>query len=238
MAIDASDTLYVTELGNNAIRKITPAGVVTTLAGSGAAARIDATGKAAAFNSPRGICLKDGTLYVADTTNQRIRKVTAAGVVTTLAGSGSYSFADGKGTAASFRNPSGIAAGPDGTLYVCDGNNYILRKLTPDGTVTTLAGKALEKGLVNGSGASVRFEYLHGLIVADGHLVVCDQVNSVLRAVTFAGAATTLAGDGTSGTTDGAAASAHFRQPRGVAQGPDGALYVADSLNNRIRVVK
>ncbi|MFK5890746.1 MAG: hypothetical protein QM486_08455, partial [Flavobacteriaceae bacterium] len=140
VAIDASGTIYVADTGNQRIRKITANGVVTTLAGS-TFDFADGTGTSAKFANPTGIAVDgSGTIYVADRNNQRIRKITAAGVVTTFAGSGTRSFADGTGTAAQFANPTGIAIDGSGTIYVADTNNNRIRKITTAGVVTTFAG--------------------------------------------------------------------------------------------------
>ena len=141
VAFDGDGNLYVADTANHTIRKVTPAGVVTTFAGSGSSGSDDGTGTAASFNYPRGVAVDgDGNLYVADTNNNTIRKVTPAGEVTTFAGSGSYGSDDGTGTAASFANPRGVAVDGDGNLYVADTNNNTIRKVTPAGVVTTFAG--------------------------------------------------------------------------------------------------
>lgn len=130
LAVDSTGTLYVADTLNNRIRKVTTAGVVTTVAGSGSASFADGTGTAAAFNNPWALAVAaDNTLYVADTNNNRIRKITPAGVVTTIAGSGAAGYADGVGDAAQFNKPAGIAIGSDGRLYVTDKDNHRLRVL-------------------------------------------------------------------------------------------------------------
>lgn len=130
LAVDSSGVIYVADTLGNRIRKINPAGDVTTLAGSGTAGFANGTGTAAQFNNPWAVAVAaDGTVYVADTNNDRIRKVTASGVVTTFAGSGVAGFADGAGDAAQFNKPAGIAIGSDGRLYVTDKDNHRLRVL-------------------------------------------------------------------------------------------------------------
>jgi DNA-binding beta-propeller fold protein YncE len=142
LAVDATGSVYVADYGNNRIRKISSTGVITTVAGS-TAGNADGTGAAAKFNGPRALVLDaSGTnLYVADANNNTIRKVVlATGSVTTLAGSGQPAFADGNGTAAAFNHPSGIAIDATGNLYVADAANNLLRKVTPAGVVTSVAG--------------------------------------------------------------------------------------------------
>jgi sugar lactone lactonase YvrE len=152
LAVDGSGNVYVADRGNHAIRKITPAGVVTTLAGSGTAAFTDGTGTGAAFNQPVAIVLDtSGNLYVAESENHAIRKVTPTGVVTTVAGTGTAGSADGTGTAASFWYPKGLALDGSGNLYVADQYNHTIRKITPAGVVTTVVGKAGVKGFEAGS---------------------------------------------------------------------------------------
>ncbi len=140
VAVDATGNVYVADFNNNLIRKITAAGVVTTLAGS-TASKANGTGTAASFNGPRGVAVDvAGNVYVADANNNLIRKITPAGVVTTLAGNGSIGNADGAGTAASFYYPAGIAVDAAGNVYVADANNNLIRKITPAGTVSSVAG--------------------------------------------------------------------------------------------------
>jgi hypothetical protein len=142
IAIDAAGNLYVADNGNNLIRKITPAGVVTTFAGSGTAGSANGTGTAASFNSPFGIAVDAaGNVYVADSGNNLIRKITPAGAVSTLAGSGSKGTLNATGASASFNTPSGIAVDTQGNVYVADENNNLIRQITPAGVVTTLASR-------------------------------------------------------------------------------------------------
>jgi DNA-binding beta-propeller fold protein YncE len=144
IAIDRAGNLYVADEGNSNIRKITPAGVVSTLAGSaGQAGSEDGRGTAARFGAPRSLAVDAaGTVYVADTDNHTIRTVTAAGIVSTLAGrAGQAGFADGAGSVARFSEPRGIAVDAAGTIYVADTGNAAIREITPDGVVTTLTGR-------------------------------------------------------------------------------------------------
>jgi sugar lactone lactonase YvrE len=242
VAVGPDGTIYIADMYNNLIRKVTPQGVVTTLAGSGSAGFVDASGVAASFNFPRGIALgPDGNIYVADTDNHRIRKVTPEGVVTSLAGSGTQTFADGTGTGASFNLPNGLTIGPDGNIYVADTDNHRIRKLTPQGVVTTLAGSGTATVLgdnPDGTGTNASFCVPRGLVIGkDGNIYVADSLNHRIRKVTPGGVVTTLAGSGSSGSLDGTGTNTRFRRPAGVAIGQDGSIYVADTLNNTIRKV-
>ena len=140
LALDHLGNLYVADTGNHAIRRIAPDGAVTTLAGSGSPGYVDGIGRAAQFNGPVGIAVDDaGIVYVADTYNDRIRRIAPDGTVTTLAGTGKPALFDGPGPAAAFDTPSALAVGHDGNLYIADTGNNAVRRLAPDGTVDTLA---------------------------------------------------------------------------------------------------
>jgi len=235
IAIDSAGNLYVTDTGNNLIRKITSAGVVTTFAGTGGSNySIDGTGTGASFGNPRGIVIDAaGTnMYVADTATYTIRKIViATGVVTTLAGSSTSGYNDATGSSARFTNPYGLAIGTDGTLYLAEQGNHVIRKITPGGTVSTLAG-VYGGGNANGTGDAAAFNQVSGIAMgADGVLYVADTGNNIIRKVTTAGVVTSLAGPGASGP----GSSATFNAPYGIAVGPDGAVYVSDTSANKIR---
>ena len=184
VAVDASGNVYVADGNNNMIRKITPAGVVTTLAGSPTPGRADGTGAAASFYGPTGVAVDaGGNLYVAERYNHTIRKITPAGVVTTLAGSGTTGKADGTGSAASFRNPSALAVDAGGNLYVADSSNSMIRKITPAGMVTTLAGSGTA-GRADGAGPAASFRSPLGVAVdTSGDLYVADTSNNMIRKI-------------------------------------------------------
>ena len=249
VAVDTSGTVYVADSGNNTIRKVTPAGVVTTLAGlagnnTGSA---DGTGSAARFNGPAGMAVDtNGNVYVADSGNNTIRKVTPSGVVTTLAGlAGSAGSADGTNSAARFNGPYGVAVDSAGNVYVADTYNDTIRKVTPVGTnwvVTTLAGLAGSSGSADGTNSAARFNYPAGVAVdSAGNLYVADYNNDTIRKVTPVGTnwvVTTLAGlAGNSGSADGTNSAARFNYPEGVAVDSAGNVYVADVYNDTIRKV-
>lgn len=238
VAVDASGTVYVADSSNNVIRKITPQGVVTTLAGSKASGSVDGVGPRASFNCPGGVAVDhSGNVYVADSSNHMIRKISAAGVVTTLAGSTTSGSMDGTGVAARFHYPTGVAVDPSGTVYVADYLNNKIRKITSGGVVTTLAGSAAT-GSADGTGASAFFHYPSGVAVdATGNIYVADSYNHMIRKITPAGQVTTLAGSTAGGFANGTERSASFSYPNGVAVDRYGDIYVADAGNNMIRKI-
>ena len=241
VTVDSSGNVFVADASNNTVRKVTALGVVTTLAGSaGSEGRTDATGSAARFTSPYSVAVDgSGNLYIADTFNHIIRKITSAGVVTTLAGASALGSADGIGTAAQFYQPRGISVDSSGNVYVADYGNNAIRKITPTGVVTTLAGAAGTQGSTDGSGTAARFKDPMG-VAADsaGNVYVADTANRTVRKISTAGTVTTLAGTaGTSGSTDGSGAAARFNEPRGVAVDATGTLYVTDFGSHTLRKV-
>ncbi len=189
IACDAAGNLYVVDSKNDTIRKITPAGQVTTLAGTaGVMGSADGSGAAASFDAPDGIaCDAAGNLYVADSGNDTIRKITLAGAVSTLAGKvGTAGSTDGSSTAARFNGPSGIACDAAGNLYVVDSNNCAIRKITPAGVVTTVAGKAGSVGSADGNAAAASFYNPQGIACDKaGNLYVVDTGNDAVRKITL-----------------------------------------------------
>ena len=145
-------------MGNNRIRIVTLAGDVSTLAGSGNPSFADGAGTNAAFNGPIGVILGNSLLYVADFSNHRIRAITAAGEVSTIAGSGAASFADGAGTIARFNYPQGVTVTSNGIIIVADRENHRIRSITPTGIVTTLAGST--RAFADGVGTNAAFKTL------------------------------------------------------------------------------
>jgi hypothetical protein len=249
VAVDGAGNVLVADRGNNTIRKITPAGVVTTLAGSaGSSGSADGTGAVARFSitymystGPGGIAVDGASnIFVADTNNNTIRKITPAGVVTTLAGTaGSDGSADGTGAAARFIDPSGVAVDGAGNVFVADFNNHTIRKITPGGVVTTIAGTAGWSGSADGTGSAARFNQPSGVAVdGAGNVLVADSGNNTIRKITPAGVVTTLAGTaGSLGSVDGTGAAARFASPSGVAVDGAGNVFVADNLYSTIRKI-
>ena len=216
-------------------------GGVTTLAGSSSRSFADGVGAASSFYYPWGVAVipSSGIIVVADYGNHRIRLVTPFGVVTTLAGSGSATFADGAGTAASFANPTGVAVIPSsGVVIVADQNNNRIRLVTPLGVVTTLAGSG-SNSFADGTGSLASFNIPSGVAVIplSGVVAVADMSNNRIRLVTPLGVVTTFAGS-IQGYADGTGAAASFSNPQGVAVNPlSGVIVVAEYSNNRIRLI-
>lgn len=235
--------LAVADSGTNSIRLITTDGVVSTLAGTftvdGGAA--DGQGAAASFRRPTGIARDAaGNLFVADSGNHTIRKITSSGDVSTYAGrAGVSGEVDGPAATATFTSPEGIAVDSSGAVYVSEPGSAVVRKISPSGMVTTLAGSAGSKGSVDGAGSAARFAYPAGLAVdASGVLYVGDSANHTVRKVQSDGSVTTLAGTpGVGGSVDGDLASATFTSPTGLAVGPAGDLYVVDWWEQTVRKI-
>ncbi len=271
MALDSAGNLYVADSGNNTIRQVAPAlspgqtnWVVGTIAGSPEnAGSADGTGSGALFSGPLGICVGGaGNLFVADGGNATIRQMTpsvSAGqtnwVVSTIAGSpGIAGAVDGTGAVARFNGPTAIAAAGAGSLYVADGGNSIIRKMTSalsagliEWTVTTIAGSAGIAGSSDGTGSAARFNNPGGLALDDGgNLYVTDSLNNTIRKITPTVSAgqtnwvvTTLAGSpGIAGCADGTGSAAQFYSPSGIAVDKAGNVYVADFANSTIRKMR
>ncbi len=242
VATDSADNVYVTDTTNNIIRKITPAGVVSTVAGTtGGSGSADGTGVLARFNHPAGVATDSAdNVYVADTTNNTIRKITSAGVVTTLAGSpGASGSTDGTGVAAHFKFPQGVATDSAGNVYVANAGNSTIRKITPAGVVSTLAGTADSVGSADGTGEAARFNHPTGIATdSAGNVYVTDTKNNTIRKITPAGVVSTLAGTaGSAGSADGTGAAASFNGPFGVATDNADNVYVTDTANNTLRKI-
>lgn len=241
MAKDAAGNIYVVDYYNHKIRKITPAGVVTTLAGSGSPGNAEGVGTAASFNFPTDIVIDAaGNIYITDSGNHKIRKITPGGAVSTFAGSGDWRPLgdDGLGTAASFDTPRGITIDPSGNLYVSDMMNRKIRKITPAGMVTTLAGNTKLMGSTDGQGATVSFSEPQGIAIdASGNVFMTDASIHKVRKITPAGVVSTFAGSGNMGSADGPGTSASFNNPRNITIDASGNLFIADLGNNKIRKI-
>lgn len=240
----AADTLghvFIADQNNHVIRIFdTNTNTVTTLAGSaGQSGSADGIGNAASFNEPLGICATpDGTAYVADTKNNKIRKVTLSGKVETIAGTGNYGSSNGAALSSTFGNPIGIEIDAAGNIYVADHLTNIIRKISANGFVSTVAGMAYIPGDADGTGTNAQFWRPYGLTIDhQGNILVADEWNHKIRKMTPQGVVTTLAGNGIQGLANGPASDAMFNYPWDVTLDDDGNVYVADGYNYVIRKI-
>jgi gliding motility-associated-like protein len=222
---DAAGNLYVGDGVNSSIRKITMAA--------------DVSSAATGIYQPYGVAADAlGNLFISQPFNHVILKITPGGVKTTFAGSGNRGALDGKGTAASFNGPTGLVADAAGNLYVADGGNSTIRKIAPDGTVSTFAGNKSAIGAIDGKGLNASFNFPNGLTIdVLGNIYVADTGNNLIRRITPDGVVTTVAGS-SSGKVNDIGKKAKFFAPLGVAVDALGNLFVADQGNNIIRKIQ
>lgn len=256
--VDLSGAIYVSDTSNHRIRKISPTGTVTTLAGSGVAGFSGDHGTAttARLSGPRGVFVdRYGTVFISDTSNHRIRKVTPGGIITTVAGNGKAGYAGdgGPATEARLYAPTTLYVDPLGTVYIADTYNHRIRKVTPDGMITTVAGDGFSFsngiGRFTGDGGAATSSSLNypSDVVLDpsGSLLIADAANHRIRKVAPGGVITTLVGDGFTnsdgsgryGRDGGVATAASLNFPRGLFLDESGDLHFADTSNKRIRKV-
>jgi sugar lactone lactonase YvrE len=247
LALDLDGNLYVADIGNYRIRKVTPAGEVSTYAGSGTySAHVedyqDGPALQTGLYSPQGLALDvAGNLYFTD--GDVVRKISTGGGILTLAGDalpvtgGGGGFADcDVGSCAKFDMPGQIAFDKAGNVYVADTVNQRIRKITPAGAVSTLAGSGVQ-GFADGTGADAMFDHPFGLVVdSKDNLYVADQNNRVIRKITLEGTVTTVAGQpGVAGNAQGVGSQAQFYVPSGLAIDKNDTIYIADYGNHNIR---
>ena len=249
IAIDKNGNLYTTEYGANIIRKITPDGMVSTLAGKDSVTgAVDGILSEARFNRPHGVAVDDQlNVYVTDMMNCTVRKITADGKVETIAGTPAlHEFKDGIGSIATFNKPEGIAVNSKGYLYIADTYNFIIREISPDGNVKTFAGKAGKAGHSDGTALQSRFNMPVGIAIdgkdniyiADADYDNKNHGNCTIRKISPEGEVTTLAGTpGLKGATDGKGKQARFNRPVGITVSEDGVVYVADTEGDVIRKI-
>jgi len=248
IAVAPGGVLYVADTGNHCIRMIAANGAVTTLAGDLGSAddislsygaitsvpvQFDGTGAAARFNGPSGITYAPaGHLYVSDTGNQIIRRVNLNGAVTTIAGkAGAWGSADGNGAEARFNTPMGLCIGADGNLYIADSMNHAIRRMTPQGAVTTFAGNPLEAGFKAGSRLQARFlEPTDVVAHPEGGFIICESFGNALFRLTADENVSLFAGDPETGPKS-------LAHPNSAACDADGNVYVADTFNQEVRLI-
>jgi sugar lactone lactonase YvrE len=236
LTIDPSGNLFVADAGDNLIREITPAGAVTTIAGSDTTGSVNAVGKASSFFDPLGVAVDaHDNVYVADAGNNLIRLIAQGGQVSTFAGT----LNTGSSTNLSpFNNPSGVAVDGTGNVFVANYLNNTIMKISPAGVVSTYAGVDTLKGANNGPAATATFYFPNSVAVdAADNVYVSDGVNNLIRKITPDGTVSTLAGNGLPGAVDSTGTKASFNYPAGLAVDAAGNVYVADSNNNLIRKI-
>lgn len=228
VVFDASGNLFVSETANNDIREITPAGIVSTFAGTGASGAVNGPGNTATFDSPYQITFDaSGNMYVADGGNMIIRKITPAGVVSTLAGTGTQGSTDGTTLTATFDTPFGVAVDGAGNVYVADRGNSTIRMISLTGQVTTYA-------VLDGSAAPLNNTGLGYLAIdASGNLYFGDS--NQIKIILPSGLVNVVAGSGAAGSANGTGAAAAFNKPVGIAVDALGNMYIGDAFNNSIR---
>jgi sugar lactone lactonase YvrE len=255
LAMDVKGNLYIADQKNQRIRVLTPDRTISTVAGSGPAGALggylDGPTNSARFADPIGLCVAaDGSLYVADSDNQRIRRIAPDGTVSTWAGSGAPvraigDYMDGPRETAQFSRPYDVAIDDQGNLYVADFFNNAIRRVGADGRVSTVAGNGLP-GYRDGSGSAAQLAFPNRLVLKGGNLYFTEghardmwemESGNRIRRITPAGRVTTVAGSGAAGYADGPAATAQFDSPMGVDMDARGNLYVADYLGHCIRII-
>ena len=242
LALSPSGAIGMSSTSAPSLRELALDGVVRTIAGTAIPhytdALVDGVGTAGSLGQPGGLVYgPDGSRYIPETLFDSIRVVSSAGAVTTLAGGAAQGFADGKGSAAKFYDPIAAAWLPDGALIVCDRNNALLRRVTSDGTVTTVAGQPGTAGVVDGKGSAARLSQPYGIARApNGSHLFVDRSGHLLRRVSADGTVTTIAGKGNlAGAIDGKGDVARFNEPCDVAVAPSGEAYTVECGSSRLR---
>ena len=252
VAVGPDGSLYIAGRGAQRIRRVGPDGIITTVAGNGTPGFSGDGGPATAaqLNYPNSVVVGlDGSLFISDEQNHRIRRIGPDGIITTVAGTGASGFAGGgfsgdggPATAAKLYTPSAVAVGPDGSLYIADTNNNRIRRVGPDGIITTVAGNSIYAGFSGDGGPATAAQLSsprHVAVGPDGSLYIADTNNSRFRRVAPDGIIATLAGTGVFGSSGdgGSATAAQLAGPEGIALEPDGSFYIVNAQVPRIRLV-
>ena len=248
VAFDASGNMYIADANNNRIRMVNTAGIISTFSGIGTAGYTGDGGQATAaeLHYPDGVAVDaSGNVYIADASNNRIRTVSTAGIISTFAGNGTagYTGDGGQATAATLNSPAGLALGASGNVYIADANNNAIRKISTAGIISTIAGGGSCGGSYCGDGGQATAAQLNspnGVAVdAAGNVYIVDYGNNRIRIVSTVGIISTFAGNGTAAYSGdgGQATTAELSLPFGVAFDAVGNVYIADYYNNRIRQV-
>ncbi|HEX4957270.1 MAG TPA: IPT/TIG domain-containing protein [Lacibacter sp.] len=237
LAIDADDNIYASDIFNIRIRKITPNGFVSTIAGNGTFGSDDGPALQASFKQTYGIAVDNSSndIYIVDIVGNKIRKLSSSGIVTSFAGTGTWGFLDGNASSAMFNQPNGIAVKGSGNLIIVDQGNSRIREIK-NGIVSTFAGNGLG-GLVDGSSTTARFlSPAHAVVDQAGNVFVTDVGNHAIRKISPGGDVTTIAG-GFRGSFDGIGLGASFNAPYGITIDKHGNLYITDQNNHKIRKI-
>jgi sugar lactone lactonase YvrE len=237
IAIDKTGNILVADQNNHVIRKITPAGTVSTFAGDGTAGMVNGAAGTAQFNAPWGITIDTaGNIYVGDAGNNLIRKISTTGIVSTYAGTGDAGFADGAALSAMFDYPSNIASDKEGNIYVGDYDNHSIRKISTSGIVTTIAGKGIP-GAADGHVSVASLYGPSGIVVTESGNIFFTEINNHRVRMIRNDTVMTVAG-GSMGDADGTGIFASFNAPHGLLMDhKTGDLLVADCGNSKVKRV-
>jgi len=247
--LDVSGNIYIADYENHRVRKINTTGVITTIAGNGVPGYSGDGGPAtlAELNKPQGVCVDaTGNVFIADANNGCIRKVTIAGIISTIAGNGTDGFGGdgGPATAAMLNNPYGICIDGLGNMIIGDQSNHRIRKINTSGIISTIAGNGIAGFSGDGGPAtSAQLNIPSGVSVSTGpettDIYIADQLNNRIRKINGSGIITTFAGTGGMGYSGdgGPATAAMLNNPNGVYADATGNIYIADFLNSRIREI-